>query len=470
MPVKKSRDRPAGSPSYFEQILENLPDPIFLTDSEGNVLLSNSATAYSMGISLDQFLKSNLKELIKNGYYNFSYALQAAEKKEVVRGEITTCLGITYDTISTPVFDRKGNVIVVTCGTKRDKKNSSKNPDLDERQKREIDYLRSYVFNEEAIVAESKTMKRVLLTAHTAAQTDSVVLLCGETGTGKEVLAKYIHKHSKRAEGPFIAVNCAALPETLVESELFGYEKGAFTGSSEKGKIGLFEAANGGTLFLDEISELPLPQQAKLLRVLETKTIRRIGSSLERTVDFRLICATNKNLEKMVEEGTFRRDLFYRINVVTITIPPLRERPEDIVALSKMFVEHFNKKYGTDFKLDPDTIKSYLEYDWPGNVRELRNVIERSVIINMNKYNEEDIPNIPDTPGKDLLQYDYVKLLGLSGTLKDVLKKVEKMYIRHVLSESGGKVGVTAKKLGIFRTVLYRKLKEYGIEKKEFKG
>jgi len=465
---KNSNKKPVYSNQYIEQIFENLPDPIFVTDSEGNVLLSNSTTAYSLDISLSQLLKSNLKELVEKGYYNYSYALKAIESKKPTGGDIVTKLGMTYHTKSTPIFDEDGNVImVVTYGKQKAQKDSDKAGEIDEQRKREIDYLRSYVFNEDSVIAESKTMQKVLLTAHAAAQTDSKILIYGETGTGKEVLAKYVHRHSKRADGPFIVANCATLPDNLVESELFGYEKGAFTGSLDRGKMGLFEAANGGTLFLDEISELPLAQQAKLLRVLETGTVRRIGSNVEHKIDFRLIAATNKDLKKMVDKGTFRHDLYYRINVVAITIPPLRERPEDIVALSQKFVDFFNTKYGCDFKLDAETINSFQQYDWPGNVRELRNVIERNVIINLNKYNEDTLSIIPQIPNKGLLQYDYVTLLGLNGTLKEVMKKVEEMYIRHVLKETGGKKGKAAEKLGIYRTVLYRKLKEYDKDRKD---
>jgi transcriptional regulator with PAS, ATPase and Fis domain len=462
MTVKKFNSRNSTcSDQYLVQIFENLPDPIFVTDADGNVLLSNSTTAYSMDMSLGQLLKSNLNELVEKGYYNFSHALETVKTKKEIRGEIITNLGMTYSTKSTPILDEYGNVtLVVTCGKQKDK-NSDKAKGIDEQRKREIDYLRSYVFNEESVIAESRVMQKTLLTAHAVAQTDSNVLLYGETGTGKEVLAKYVHRHSKRADGPFIVVNCATLPENLVESELFGYKKGAFTGALNSGKVGLFEAANGGTLFLDEIAELPLAQQAALLRVLETKTVRRIGSNTEHKTDFRLVAATNKDLKRLVDKGCFRHDLYYRINIVPITIPPLRERPEDILALSQYFIDYFNAKYSSEFKLDAKTTKSFQQYDWPGNVRELRNIIERNVIINLSKYNEDTLSVIPDIPDKDLLQYDYFKLLGLSGSLKDVVKKVEESYIRYILKKTGGKKGEAAKKLGIHRTILYRKLKEF---------
>jgi transcriptional regulator with PAS, ATPase and Fis domain len=273
-------------------------------------------------------------------------------------------------------------------------------------------------------------------------------------------LAKYIHRHSKRSEEAFIAVNCANLPEHLVESELFGYERGAFTGANTEGKVGLFEAAHNGTLFLDEIAELPFALQAKLLRVLETCEVRRLGSNVDRKMDFRLIAATNKNLKKMVEEGLFRSDLYYRLNVIPIMIPPLRERPEDIMVLALRFLESFNKKYGLDVEFDSQTFEELQSYKWPGNVRELKSVVERKVISSLQDSHTDSVVFDTTAQGNEY-QYNIFKLLGLNGTLRDVLKTVEKKYINYMLEENDGKIGETAQFLGIYRTVLYRKLKEF---------
>ena len=465
MPSNNSRKSMSSySEPYIQQIFENLPDPIFLTDAEGNVLLSNSTTAFTLDMSLSQLIQSNLKDLVEKGYYSFSYALEVPKTKKEAKGEIKTKLGMTIYTKSTPILDEDGNVIfIVTYGKKKDKEVNFGQADISEQQKREIDYLRSYVFNEESIIAESKAMKKTLLMAHTVAQTDGSVLICGESGTGKEVLAKYIHRRSKRADGPFIAVNCAALPENLVESELFGYEKGAFTGASNKGKIGLFEAANGGTLFLDEIAELPLDQQAKLLRVLETKVVRRIGGNKEYRTDFRLLTATNKDLKKMVSEGDFRHDLYFRINIVKIDIPPLRERPEDTLAMAQHFIELLNKKYGCDYKLDNKTMNFLQQYDWPGNIRELRNFIESTIITNLSKYSDSALSLIQQSSQKRFNK-DCFDIMGIEGTLKEVTANIEKLYITHVLEKNNGKKSKTAEMLGIHRTVLYRKMKDYNIE------
>jgi len=471
---KKSKDQT----DYYtrenvREMMEKLPDPIFVTDASGNVLLTNSAAAYSMDIAPGKMLQSNVMDLVDKGYYSMTNVTETVKHKKTISGTIKTKIGVEYISTSTPVFDKEGNVtLVITYGRPLEqsgKKNVKEQSEQEERRKREIDYLRSYVFDQDMVIAESRNMQKVLLTAHAVAQTDSTVVLYGETGTGKDILAKYIHKNSKRAKEAFIATNCATLNESLVESELFGYEKGAFTGALSEGKIGLFAAANRGTLFLDEIAELPLPLQAKLLRVLETGAIRRIGSNVEEKSNFRLIAATHRDLKKMVDEGTFRYDLYYRLNVVPINIPPLRDRHEDILALSSMFVEEYNKKYSADFVLDPEILKSFQEYNWPGNVRELRNVIERNVIINLHKYDEDNLSVMPHLPSNDHGDINIFKALGLGGSLKEVMKKVEEQYIRLALKETGGKVGKAAEKLGIYRTVLYRKLKEYE-EKNEEKN
>lgn len=453
---------------HFRQIFENLPDVIFVTDRHGNVLLSNSTTALTMDMSLDQLLKSNLRDLVREGYYDKSYAMEVVEKKCVISGLLTTKLNLTQFSTSTPVLDEDGNVIlVVTTGWPKklsDKYVCTEERELINQRKREVEYLRSYVLETDTIVAESMGMRQVLLKAHNVAQTDSTVLLYGETGSGKEILAKYLHRHSKRSSEAFIAVNCANLPEHLVESELFGYDKGAFTGANVCGKMGLFEAAHRGTLFLDEIAELPLTLQAKLLRVLENCEVRRLGSYAEKKIDFRLIAATNKDLRKMMEEGLFRSDLYYRLDVISLVIPPLRERPEDIAALSSKFLKEMNKKYGTKIEFDVDELALFQSYKWLGNVRELRNAVEKKVINSLQGEPLDALSSEAFTP-KGLCNYDLFSLLGLSGTLKEVMNKVEEQYIRKALKACGGRIGVTADQLGIYRTVLYRKLKSFEKEK-----
>lgn len=451
--------------SDLAQIFDKFPDPIFITDTQGNVLLSNSTAAMTIGISLDQFLKSNVNNLTQKDYYSKSFAMEAVEKKCVVSGLLTTKLNITMLSTSTPIFDENGNVcLVLTTGRPKDLAETTTNQehkDLINRRKREIEYLRNSVFEGTMVIAESSAMQQALLMAHRIAQTDSTAILYGESGVGKEVLAKYIHRHSKRSQEAFIAVNCATFPDHLVESELFGYEKGAFTGANNEGKVGLFEAAHNGTLFLDEIAELPLALQSKLLRVLETNEIRRVGSNVDRKTDFRLIAATNRDLQQMTEQGLFRKDLYYRLNVITLQIPPLRERPEDIIALAQKFLADFNKKYDVNIELDSATLDSFQKHNWPGNVRELRNLIERKVICSLQDYPPDYLASLAPSISGPLTQNKCFRLLGLSGTLKEVMSKVEETYINNVLEACGGRIGEAATQLGIYRTVLYRKLKSF---------
>ncbi|MDT8899732.1 sigma-54 interaction domain-containing protein [Anaeroselena agilis] len=466
-PVSSSKRREIAKQN-LEKIFENFPDPIFVTDSQGNVLLSNSSTALTLDMSLDQLLKSNVADLVKKGYYTKSYAMEVAEKKCVLSGILKTKLNLSMISASTPVLDDNGEVIlVVTHARPKDtveKYISKEERGKQDQRKREIEYLRSHVLETDTIVAESKAMRQVLLAAHAVAQTDSTVLLNGESGTGKEVLAKYIHRHSKRFNEAFIAVNCAAFPEQLVESELFGYERGAFTGAKGEGRMGLIEAAHNGTLFLDEIAELPLTLQSKLLRVLETGEVRRLGSNTARKIDFRLIAATHQDLKKMSEEYLFREDLYYRLNVIPIRIPPLRDRPEDTLVLALKFLDDFNRKHKTAYEFDGETLEMFQSNAWPGNVRELRNAVERKVIQHLQDY-QADCLQAVSSFSSGISRSDCIKILGLTGSLKDVTRTVEEKYIDHVLRECGGRIGEAAKRLGIYRTVLYRKLKAFERER-----
>lgn len=275
-------------------------------------------------------------------------------------------------------------------------------------------------------------------------------MIYGESGTGKEVIARYLHQAGERREGPFIVINCAALPENLLEAELFGYEKGAFTGASVNGKKGMFELAAGGTLFLDEINSMPLSLQGKLLRALETKTIQRLGASKSIHVDFRLISATNESLEKLVEQKQFRIDLYYRLNVVPLFLPPIRERTEDILPLARYFLHYFCKKYRKSKMFSEKTCRNMLAYAWPGNVRELKNFVERSVVMSMDEVIEiENIAGITNIyeggsernraalkafraqeREKDQ-QFEQMIEEGLS--LKDYMAQCEEKYVRYVL-------------------------------------
>jgi DNA-binding NtrC family response regulator len=307
------------------------------------------------------------------------------------------------------------------------------------------------------LIAQSPAMHGVLDLVERVAPTGATLLIQGESGTGKEVIAKAVHHASPRAGRPFVAVNCGAVPEALLESELFGFTRGAFTGAVAS-KLGLFEEAHGGTLFLDEIAEMPAALQVKLLRTLQSGEIRRLGATQATTIDVRVIAATNRDLAAMIADGSFREDLFYRLNVIQIALPPLRERREDIPALAEHFVSRSASRLGREVRLSPEALERLLRYPWPGNVRELENAIERAVILaRAEAVRPEDLP-------------PHVAAglhLGPSPTLprQVSLADAERAHILQTLERFGRNHSAAAEALGIGRTTLWRKLKEYGIER-----
>ncbi|MBI4595885.1 MAG: sigma-54-dependent Fis family transcriptional regulator [Candidatus Tectomicrobia bacterium] len=315
-------------------------------------------------------------------------------------------------------------------------------------------------FNLGNIIGHSKEMKHVLELTAKVAKTDATILIIGESGTGKELIAKAIHYQSPRDDKPFLAINCGALPETLLESELFGYTKGSFTGATGN-KRGLFEEANSGTLFLDEIGDTSLSTQVKLLRVLQEQEIRRIGSNFPIKINVRILAATNKKLEDLVNQGKFREDLYYRLSVIPLVIPPLRERKEDIPTL----IEHFLQKYSRELNksvssVSPEALRVLQNYHWRGNVRELENCIERAVIL------APFSVITPDDLSLGLLGHKE-EISALKSTESITLRELEKRYIVEVLEEYDWNQAKVAKKLGIGRNTLWRKLKQYGLKRND---
>ncbi len=320
----------------------------------------------------------------------------------------------------------------------------------------------------EGLVVKSEKVLELIDIVKNVANTPATVLLTGESGVGKEVFAKAIHQLSNRAKKPFIKINCAAIPEDLLESELFGYEKGAFTGANTV-KKGKFELANGGTIFLDEIGDMPLSLQSKILRVIQEKEVERLGGSKPIKIDVRIIAATNKNLEKMVYEGTFREDLYYRLNVIPIHIPPLRERKEDIPVLIYFFLDKFNKMYGKNLTISKDLVELLSEYDWPGNVRQLQNTIERMVILaKSEKLDFNDLPvdiknKIVNVKDKKNSSQNDEKISITTSQLPKTVQEIEKEAIEKALKKSGYVVKKAAKVLGMTpRQVRYR-MEKYNI-------
>jgi two-component system response regulator AtoC len=312
----------------------------------------------------------------------------------------------------------------------------------------------------EGLMARSAAMQRVFKTVAKVADVKSTVMLAGESGTGKELVARALHARSGRAARPFVAVNCGAIPETLLESELFGYKRGAFTGA-ERDRRGLFEEADGGTLFLDDIGEIPASLQVKLLRALQEETIRPLGDTADRKIDVRVVTATARDLAEDVKSGRFREDLYYRLNVLTIELPPLRARKEDVLILAEHFLDRECARLGKRrLELAPDARRTLLDYSWPGNVRELENAVERAVVLA-----EGERITAADLPGRIIEGRDPIRAFLASGELsvKKTERFVEETLIRRALDETGGNRTAAAKLLEISHRTLLYKMKEYGI-------
>ena len=449
---------------FLQQIIDNSYDSMFVTDRYGNVLLANAGTGKFMETKAEEMVGKNVQDFVKKGVYDWSPTMEAIKTRTVVSGLVSNNRRDRQMATSKPLLDENGDIIMVITNardkglvdqyiTALEKERTAVN-----RYKTAVEYLSEVNLENKEIIAESQEMRRILKTSGVIARTDSTVMLIGETGTGKEVMAKHIHRMSLRSKEPFIPVNCAAIPHELLESEFFGYVRGAFTGANPHGKPGLFEIADKGTLFLDEIAELPLSMQSKLLRVLESGEAQRLGDTNIYQTNVRFIAATNRELKTMISQKQFRSDLYYRLNVIPINLPPLKERPEDILAFAFKFLEELNKKYALRKGFSSQAIQAFKNYSWPGNVRELRNVIERLVITSSGdilNFEEDSLVNgkIQFYTGGDLPETTK----AYQGTLKSVIKAVEEEYIHQVLIECKGRVGEAAERLGIHRTMLYRK-------------
>ena len=437
-------------------------ESIFITDGNGDIIFANKVAARRLGVPCDQLEGKNVRELMEDGVYTRSTVLESIREKKAVVGSLggETSL-ITYSN-SVPVLDEDGNVELVVTNNMSSKHNkeweSIINDDRREntRLRRERDF--HWLQDKRMLVANSPVMKSIIDTIEAIAPTESSIVVLGDSGTGKDMIARMIHEKSNRKDNAYISINCAAMPENLLESELFGYESGAFTGASREGKIGLFEATSGGTLFLDEVGEMSLALQSKLLRVLENKEIRRVGGVENIPVDVRVICATNRDLEKLVEEKAFRDDLYYRLSVFTIKLPPLIERKEDIIPIAQMFLDELNAKYGTHKVLADVSVETMLNYYWPGNIRELRNVIERIYVVSPG--NELIFTPIPTAEYGEIDEAGRPQGLTMREflNLKEFMDYAEQEYIKKIMRECGGSINKTSAKLGIHRSVLYRKL------------
>lgn len=394
MILKYVKNRYSKFSKRFEELLNiffHIDEEIFVTDNTGLIKLINPSAERVCGVNSSEVVGRNVQELEQKKVMMPSIALEVINRKKKVNMMQEVKTGKTVLGTGVPVFDENGDLYRVIC-TSKDVLQINKIKEELERKNQEIALLRQEIRGNSKFIYSSKKIKDIKDVLLKVAPTNCTVLIQGETGVGKDIIAHIIHYLSKKNQQPFIKINCANLPESLLESELFGYERGAFTGANQKGKKGKIELANHGTLFLDEIGELPLSLQSKLLEFLQDKVITPIGGTKQIPIDTRVIAATNRDLYDMVNSGKFRSDLYYRLNVIPIYIPPLRERRDDIITLANYFLNNFNKKYNHNRVFSSKTIDTFMNYNWPGNVRELKHLIERAVIINSS--NIIDIDNL----------------------------------------------------------------------------
>ncbi|MBR0597835.1 sigma 54-interacting transcriptional regulator [Sinanaerobacter chloroacetimidivorans] len=459
-----------GMLNDFQEILEGSHDGILVTDGTGEVLFVNSSYERVAEIKKEDLYGKNMKDLINPIWMPNSVAFVVIEQKCTVSKKQVTKSGKNIIVTGKPIFDKKGEIKMVVINARDISEIYQLREELLKSQKMEKMYLQNYIdYSEGAekegknILAVSHKMQEVLALAEKVANFQATVLILGESGVGKEEVAKYIHSCSLRKDKHFVTINCGAIPANLLESELFGYEKGAFTGASQSGKEGLLEMADGGVAFLDEIGETPLDFQVKLLRVLETKEIRRVGSVNGKIIDVRIIAATNRNLEEMVEEGTFREDLFYRLNVVKINVPPLRKRMDDIAPLSMLFLARFNKKYGQSKILTYDIIKEMEKHLWHGNVRQLKNVIENMVIVSNNEYLQpEDLPWNIDPNANINKRMINIVAQNEELNLQESLDALEKLILERAKSRFRTTREI-ADYLQVNQSTIVRKLQKYNL-------
>ena len=447
----------------LETILDNAYEGIVIVDKDGYIIRFNHAYQEFLGVSEEEVLGKHVTEVIEN---TRMHIVAREGEKEV--GHIQELKGHKIVASRIPLYE-DGNLIgaigkILFQDIAELKSLAQRFEVLENRlnyYKNEVERLQQAKYSFSNIITQNSKMEYLIKLAKKAADSNSTVLIEGESGTGKELFAHAIHKSSDRKYGAFVRVNCAAIPENLLESELFGYEAGAFTGANKKGKPGKFELANGGTIFLDEIGSMPLEMQAKLLRVIQERELERVGGTSTINLDLRIIVATNENLEKMVKENKFREDLYYRINVIRLNLPPLRERSGDIELLAKSLIKKLSNELDIKEKeISNKALQKLKSYDWPGNVRELQNFIERALNLAPEKtiYPE----HLPEIINEDKKQDNKSKNDNL--TLNEIVARTEKRAIINAIKKADGNRTKAARELGIHRTSLYHKINKYNIK------
>ncbi|WP_028399295.1 sigma-54 interaction domain-containing protein [Ectobacillus panaciterrae] len=451
---------------YFgdtEAILESLKDDLMVTDINGIILKATKSTAAIYGLKYEDLIGSSIYELERAGIMTPILTPLVIQKQEKVTLVQLTMTGKKLLVTGLPVLNAKGDVYRIVSYSHDvtdllDIQNYLHHmQDELELVKLELQSQWQQKFLSLGLVADDPAMSKIMETIHQVAEVDVSTVLLGESGVGKTAIARYIHNEGPRKTGPFIEVNCGSIPESLFEAEFFGYEAGSFTGAKKSGKVGLAELAEGGTLFLDEVGELSLENQVKILKLIEEKQFYRVGGTKPRKVDFRLIAATHRNLKEFVEEKKFRQDLYFRLNVIPIIVPPLRERPADLMNFIYLFLNKFCKQYERERELDEAVIQFLLRQKWEGNVRELMNLMERLVITSRSRL--ITIENIPDY----YKQEHYTKnFSGSARTLTETLEIVEKEVLLEAKRKHKKTVKI-AEALGISQPSVVRKLKKYGI-------
>lgn len=448
----------------LEAIIESSYDGLYVTDGQASTIRLNRSYERITGLRREDLLGRNMHDLVSQGVFDHSVTLEVLKKGR----QVTIMQMVMGDkqvmVTGTPIYDDAGEIILVVTNVRDITELNALRNELETSRRitsRMYQTLQEHKGIEHALedmVIKSRSMMKVVHAAIKVAGTETSVLLEGESGVGKSMLARTIHQLSNRKDRPFVKINCGAIPSSLIESELFGYEEGAFTGAMPGGKAGMIETAHTGTVFLDEIAELKPDLQVKLLEVIEEKTFTRVGNPQPVSVDVRIIAATSRNLLAMVHEGRFRDDLYYRLHVVPITIPPLRHRREDIQALAVRVLESFNKAHGTAKRLEPRVVDRLKRYRYPGNVRELINTIERMMIMS-----EGDLITVDDLPEEFQAAACDLQALDTGGmTLKESVQALEKQMILNAL-EATDRLSEAAARLDIHPTTLWRKMARYGI-------
>jgi len=453
---------------YWSQIIETFDEAVSISDPDGIILYSNKRHEELTGIPGEELMGKSVHELVRRGLFDvvLNPVILRSQQPETQVQELANGQKLVLE--GHPVFDENGDVALVITYLR----DVTKLSELREQMASQQELLKAYQkmqsldlnVDQMPTIVQSKDMKQLFGQLSIIAETDATVLLLGETGVGKDVFARRLHKLSLHAEKAFIKADCGSMPKNLIETELFGYAPGTFSGGNKSGKIGLIEAASGGTLFLDEIGELPLLMQTRLLRLLQDREIVRVGATVPQKVNVRIVAATNKNLEKEVEAGRFRSDLYYRLKVAVIDIPSLRKRKADILPLAKVFLKFFCQKYRRDVTFSQAAENALLKHSWPGNVRELENLVLGCVVTA--KKNVLEVTDLPFTPSTEIRVAAKGGLGGLEVTgksMKEILAGVEKAIILTGMKRVGN-IARLAEELKLDRTTVFRKLKKYEAE------